>query len=108
MFVPGVGQAANGFAETNGKFGNSLQALDGARRQAVAPRQQQLRIPENSSQWIVDFVTKNFSEVSGQFVGPGNWISPAMRSTIRARRSSMPATMDKKWLVRATKSTAPL
>jgi hypothetical protein len=39
MFIPSIRQAPNGFPQSNRKFRNRLQALDGARRQAVAPRE---------------------------------------------------------------------
>src|SRR5882762_12007566 len=44
MFFPGVGEAADGFPEAYGKFGNRFQALDGARRKPVAPGEQQFRV----------------------------------------------------------------
>ena len=48
MFLPSIGEAANGFTETYGKFGDSFQALDGAGRQAVAPGKKQFGIAEYS------------------------------------------------------------
>jgi len=64
MFLPGIREAADGFPEAHGKFGNSLQTLDGPRRKPVAPGQQQFGIAEDAGQRIIDFVPQYFAEIT--------------------------------------------
>ena len=76
MLVPGIGKAANGFAQTHGKLGDGLQALDGGGRQpsrrasssSVFPR-----IPVSGllTSW------RRISPKSPANSSFGNWIMPA-------------------------------
>ena len=63
MLVPGIGEAADGFAQAHGQPRNGFQSFDGGGRQPVAPREQKFGISENSGQGIVHFVAENFAEV---------------------------------------------
>jgi hypothetical protein len=64
MFIPGIRESPHGFTQTHGQPRDGFEALDGGGRQAVAPREQQFRVSENSSQRIVHFVPQDFTEVA--------------------------------------------
>src|SRR6202142_2367101 len=68
LAIPGVADAANGFAETNRKIHDSLEALRFGEGQAVAVGEQHLGVAEDSSKRIVDFVAKHFADIFGAFV----------------------------------------
>ena len=68
MFLPGVREAADGFPEAHGKLGYGFQALDGAGREPVAPREEQFGIAEDAGQRIINFVTQDLAEIAGQVI----------------------------------------
>jgi hypothetical protein len=62
-----LAEAADRFAQTHGKSGDSFQALLAALRQATVIlaanfREEELRIAQDSGEWIIHFVAQNFPE----------------------------------------------
>jgi len=64
VLIPGVGQIPNGFAQPHSQIRDGLQSFHSFGRQAVPPRQQEFRIPENSCQWVIDFMPQYFPEIA--------------------------------------------
>jgi hypothetical protein len=57
------------FSQTYREADNGFKPLRICRVHTIAVGQKQLRVAENPSEWVVDFVPKNLGNVFGQF-GP--------------------------------------
>jgi hypothetical protein len=63
-----VTEAAHGLADAHGQLRDGLQALDGIRRQAIAPAQHQFGVAQYAGELVVELVAENLAEVGGEFL----------------------------------------
>jgi hypothetical protein len=61
--LPGVAEAANRLAETNGEIDYRLEPLRVHGREMIAVRQDQLRVAKDSGEGIIDFVAEDRAEI---------------------------------------------
>lgn len=69
--LPGVADAADGFAEAHGEIDNGLEALGVHGEEAIAVCEKKFGVAEDAGERVVDFVAKHFADILGAFAPRG-------------------------------------
>lgn len=85
MCFPRVAEAANRLAQAHGEVHDGLKALGVHRMQPFPVRENEFGIAQNSGEWVIDFVAKDFGDVAWKLLP---W---RPNGSLRPLRPSQPA-----------------